>query len=283
MRKRRELAAAVVCLALAGCAKAAQKPPLVEDRADARLVDRLNGDLNRRLGGYQDRLLKVMESASAANLDFKAYTEFERSYLAALKGKCEGTHGYDLQNLHGEVMEWRSKAMDRLDRVSFDITSYISELESERLSMDETDGQVGPVISKDNRVFLDSLLRLSMNLRKENSGIAFAPVPDPSCADKEAAMAQQGHPEKQGDSQKGRAFKTELEDDLPSEKGPFVKGTDRWGYGSPEDGCSGREKKDWGYGSPPESCTDDDKRPEHKDDTGGQPKDPYGGILDGSD
>jgi hypothetical protein len=225
MRIRNKVATTLICLSLAGCFKAGQKAPLVENKPNVKLVERYNEDVSRRLEGYQQDLFKAIEKQSASKVELKRYRIFEGAYLRNLEAKCKETHDNDLDSLHGEVIEWRTGVINEMNRVSLDVTNLITSLESEKMSMDTTEKDVGqPVISAENRGMLISIMRLSMNLRREVAEIGMGIVPAPECTRNEAmaAKASQKAEEPLPEHNHSRIasedrFHTELESGLASE------------------------------------------------------------------
>ncbi len=222
MTSRKNIAAAMVCLCLAGCFKAGRKAPLVEE-PNVRLVARYNEDVNMRLQGHQKRLIQQIEKVSILKAELRKYQEFEKSYLKALETKCDGSHDNNLANLHGEVVEWRTTIIDGLNNAALDITDLLASLQSEKLSMDATERAVGrPVIAVENRGIALSLTRLSMDLREEISKISMAPVPAPECAEEKAMAAKTSQQEEpfaefnyvRRVKPTGRMIETELEPEL---------------------------------------------------------------------
>lgn len=268
MRAKTTVAATLICLSMAGCFKAGRKAPLVENKPNARLVERYNEDLGKRLNQLQGDLMKSMERASEAKMELKRYRIFEKTYREHLEAKCDGIHDNNLVNLHGEAVVWRKAAMDEMNKVSEDVTNLITALQSEKLSIETTETEVGqPVVSDDNRGMVLSLMRLSMNLRKEMMWGTMNPLPAPECGTDEAIAAKEVQKDElrpeydkvHGRGPERRGFKTELEPGLASKSAASRKD---WGYGSTPEKCDekGKPKHQWGYGSSPKNCPEKRKR-----------------------
>ncbi len=227
MRAKTTVAATLICLSMAGCFKAGRKSPLVENKPNTMLVERYNEDLGKRLNDLQGDLMKVMQRESDAKMELKRYSLFEKNYLRNLEAKCEGVHENNLTNLHGEVMEWRKKVIGEVNQVALDITNLITSLQSEQLSMDTTENEVGqPIISEENRGMVLSLMRLSINLRNEVVGMDMGIVPAPECANGEAMAVKTIQKEEsstkdnkvEGQVPEGRSFNIELEPKLTKDE-----------------------------------------------------------------